>query len=155
MSKKWYGSLNNRLEENKMFCQEIEVGTGMTEYYWSDTHAYEVVEVKDQKHVAVREYDHKLKGGAYSNDWELISNENKPIQYLTKRGDYWYWTVTVDKSILDGIENKSADDRLETMLFLCHNNIDQDDLIKRGKVTRYRKANVSFGVANYFFDYEF
>lgn len=26
---KLYGSLNNRLEENRMFCDTIEVGTGM------------------------------------------------------------------------------------------------------------------------------
>ena len=30
---KWYGSINNRLEEDKQFCPVIEVGTGMTEYY--------------------------------------------------------------------------------------------------------------------------
>ena len=36
------GSLNNRLEENRMFCDTIEVGTGMTEYLYSDRHAYEL-----------------------------------------------------------------------------------------------------------------
>lgn len=49
MSRKWYGSLNNRLEENKMFCEEIKVGTGLTEYFYSDRHPYEVVKVIDQK----------------------------------------------------------------------------------------------------------
>ena len=36
---KWYGSINNRIEENRMFCDVIEVGTGVTEYSWSDRHA--------------------------------------------------------------------------------------------------------------------
>lgn len=152
---KLYGSLNNRLEENKMFCKEIEVGTGMTEYSWSDRHAFEVVEVKDQKHVAVREYDHKLKGGAYSNDWELISNENNPVRQLTKRGKYWYWTNVIDKSILEGYEDKDNNSKCEIQLYLAHNNLSVNELVEKGKVTRYYRANVSFGVADYYYDYEF
>lgn len=144
---KWYGSVNNRIEENQQFCNEITVGTGMTEYYWSDTRAYEVVEVVDQKHVYVREYDHKLKGGAYSNDWELISNENRPVSYLTKRGKYWYWTLTVTPDMID--------DTWESDLFLAQHGIIREDLLKRGKVTRYARANVSFGIARYYYDYEF
>lgn len=150
MSKVWYGSLNNRLEENKMFCEEIKVGTGMTEYSYSDRHAYEVVEVKDQKHVKVREYDHKHIGnGCMDNHWELISNENNSVKTLTKRGNYWYWTTIVTKDILDKI------DKIETRLFLYHNNIDIDKLKEKGKITRYHRANVSFGIADYYYDYEF
>lgn len=150
MSKVWYGSLNNRIEENKMFCEEIKVGTGMTEYSYSDRHAYEVVEVKDQKHVKVREYDHKHIGnGCMDNHWELISNENNSVKTLTKRGNYWYWTTIVTKDILDKI------DKIETRLFLYHNNIDIDKLKEKGKITRYHRANVSFGVADYYYDYEF
>lgn len=150
MSKVWYGNLTNRLEENKMFCKNIEVGTGMTEYYYSDRHPYEVVDVKDQKHVMVRELDHKHVGnGCMDNNWELVSNENNSIRMLTKRGNYWYWTVVVTKDILKDI------DKIETQLFLCHNNIDVDQLKEKGKVTRYHRANVSFGVADYYYDYEF
>lgn len=150
MSRVWYGSLNNRLEENKMFCKEIEVGTGMTEYSYSDRHPYEVVEVKDQKHVKVRGLDHKHVGdGCMDNNWELLSNENNSVRELTKRGNYWYWTTTVTKDILDKI------DKIETRLFLCQNNIDIDKLKEKGKITRYRRANVSFGVAQYYYDYSF
>lgn len=150
MSKVWYGNLTNRLEENKMFCEKIEVGTGMTEYYYSDRHPYEVVEVTDQKHIKVRKLDHKHIGDDYmDNNWELISNENNSIRALTKRGNYWYWTVTVTKDILDNI------DKIETQLFLCHNSIDIDKLKEKGKVTRYHKANVSFGIAEYYYDYSF
>ena len=65
MSKKWYGSIDNRIEEGKQFVNEIKVGDGVTEYLWSDRKAYEVVDVKDQKHITIREYDHKLKGEAF------------------------------------------------------------------------------------------
>ena len=150
MSRVLYGSLNNRLEENRMFCNKIKVGTGMTEYYYSDRHAYEVVEVKDQKHVKVRKLDHKpIHIGGFDNEWELISNENNPVKELTKRGNYWYWTVRVTKDILEKI------DEIETVLFLCHNNIDVDKLKEKGSATRYHRANVSFGVAEYYYDYEF
>ena len=153
---RWYGSLNNRVAENKQYCEEIKVGDGMTEYFWSDRHAYEVTEVIDQKHVMVREYDHKHVGEAYENKWELISNVDRPSQLITKRGTYWYWTVTVTADILDEIDNEKDEVRkVDLQLFLCHNNIDRDKLREKGKVTKYHRANVSFGVADYYYDYEF
>ena len=155
MARKWYGSLNNRIEENRQYCKEIKVGDGMTEYFWSDRHAYEVVNVIDQKHVEVREYNHRNKGGAFSNDWELISDESKPVRLITKRGKYWYWTVKVTADILDEIDNAEGDEKIRLQLFLCHNNIIADDLKAKGKITKYHRANVSFGVADYYYDYEF
>lgn len=156
MSKKWYGSLNNRLEENRMFCDEITVGTGMTEYYYSDRHPYEVTEVIDQKHVRVRALDHKHVGdGEMDNNWELVSNENNPEKLLTKRGNYWYWTVHITSDILANLDSDDADQRICTALFLAHNNVDREVLQAKGKVTRYHRANVSFGIARYYYDYEF
>jgi hypothetical protein len=151
MSKVWYGNLTNRLEENKMFCEEIKVGTGMTEYYYSDRHPYEVVEVIDQKHIKVRKLDHKHIGeGCMDNNWELISNENNSVKLLTKRGKYWYWTVTAESKDFD-FDNLD----IETRLWFCHQNILIDDLKAKGKITRYHRANVSFGVADYYYDYSF
>lgn len=156
MSKVWHGSLNNRLEENRMFCETIEVGTGVTEYSWSDRHPYEVVEVTDQKHVKVRELDHKHIGNLeMDNSWELISNENNPERMLTKRGNYWYWTTVVTDAILDNLESEDANIRINVMLFMAHNNIDEETLRAKKKVTRYHRANISFGIADYYYDYEF
>lgn len=151
---KFYGSLNNRLEENKMFCNEIKVGTGMTEYYYSDCHAYEVTEVIDQKHVKVREYDHKHIGEAFENKWQLTSNTNNPEKLLTKRGNYWYWTVTVTS---DDIKAKEAESEESWMfpLWLATNGFDREKIIEKGKQTKYSRANVSFGKATYHYDYEF
>ena len=149
MGTKWYGSVHNRLEENRQFVPEIKVGTGMTEYLWSDRHAYEVIEVKDQKHVTVRKLDHKLVGEAYSNDWELISNEDNPTYAMTKRGDYWYYTATWTREEVERL----TDER--DKIFLIINGWDLDKIREKGSQTKYRRANVSFGYADYYYDYEF
>lgn len=149
MSTRWYGSLNNRLEENQMFCEEIKVGTGMTEYSWSDRKPYEVVEVKDQKHISVRAMDHKKVGNVpMSNDWNVISNAKNPIIDLVKRGDFWYRAVTAT------IEDINSED-IERRLWLCHNGFDREKIMKNGQQTKYHKMNVSFGKAEYYYDYEF
>lgn len=150
MARRWYGSLDNRLEENRMFTDEIKVGTGMTEYLYSDRHAYEVTAVKDQKHVTVRRYDVKNVGGAYSNDWQLISNPSNAERDLEKRGDYWYWTQTVTADMIAGRE-----DDIETQIGLCHGGFDIETIKAKGKQTKRYRANVSFGKADYYYDYEF
>lgn len=159
MANRWYGSVQNRLEENHQFCEEIRIGTGMTEYSYSDRHPYEVIEVIDQKHVVVRELDHKLIGEAYSNDWELVSNENNPTYLFTKRGKYWYNTITVTSAILDDLkrakDSGDVNEEVRIVLLLGHNDIDTDKLREKGKVTRYQRMNVSFGVAEYYYDYSF
>ena len=142
MSNKLYGSLNNRLEENKMYCKEIEVGTGLTEYYWSDTKPYEVVKVINQNNVFVRELDHKHIGnGEMDNQWELISNSNNPVRELKKRYGVWNWVVTFTK---ESIKNGA----LLTIK-------EREEIEKNGKITKYNKTNISFGVAQYYYDYEF
>ena len=149
MGKTWYGSLQNRLEENHQFCDEIKVGTGMTEYGYSDRYPFEVVAVKDQKHVTVRAMDHKHVGdGVMDNKWELVSNPDNPVRQVVKRGKYWYYEVTITADLLD-------DDSIETKLFLAFNDVDPDVLRARGTIKKYHRANVSFGVADYYYDYEF
>ena len=140
---KFYGSLNNRLEENKMFCEKIEVGTGMTEYSYSDTKAYEVVKVVNQNHVFVREYDHKHVGNTnMDNQWELVSNPNNPVKELKKRYGYWNWVSHWTK------------DTLEKCILLPEKNV-IEKINKTGKAEVYSRTNVSFGVAQYYYDYEF
>lgn len=134
-----------------MFCDEITVGMGVTEYMYSDRLPYEVIEVKDQKHVIVRAMDHKHVGdGIMDNKWELVSNENNATFLLTKRGKYWYRTVTVTSDQFD-FDNLD----IETLLWFCHQDILIDDLKAKGKITKYHRANVSFGVADYYYDYEY
>ena len=145
-----YGSLKNRLEENKIYCDEIKVGTGMTEYLYSDRHAYEVIAVKDQRHVTVRLYDHKAVGEPMSNTWELISNPDNPTIDLVKRGDYWYVVNTLTKE-----EYERRKENIEFRLWACHNGFDPDVIDTKGKQTKYHRMNVSFGFADYYYDYSF
>lgn len=147
MSRKWYGSLDNRLEEGRQFCETIEVGTGVTEYSYSDRHAYEVVEVEDQKHISIRMYDHKAVGEPMSNQWQLISNEKNPIIKLAKRGDSWYKTMT---ATIEDVNSTDFDRRLWVCL-----NFDVDKIKAKGKQTKYAKMNISIGKADYYYDYEF
>lgn len=161
MSRTWYGSVQNRLEENRQFCDEIKVGTGMTEYSWSDRDAYEVIEVKSQKNVIVRKYDHRHVGdGQMDNSWELISNPDNPTYELTKRGKYWYYTNTwtaeeVESTIAHYKEKDPINGEAEVLLHLALGGFDIDRIRTKGKQTKYRRANVSFGVANYYYDYSF
>ena len=152
---KLYGSLQNRLEENKTYCDEIKVGTGMTEYSWSDRHAYEVIEVTDQKHVTVRRLDHKhVEDGCMDNNWELISNPNNPPREMVKRGSYWYTKAVCTKEWLESLP-EDPEKRFEAQLWMAHNNFDYDTVMAKGSQTRYHRSNVSFGVADYYYDYEF
>ena len=148
MARRWYGSLDNRLEENRQFCEVIEVGTGATEYFYSDRRAYEVVEVRDQKHVSIREYDHKAIGEGFTNKWELISNENNPVIDLVKRGDRWYREVTAT------VEDVNSED-INVRLWVYHNGFDVEKIRKNGKQTKYHKIDISFGIADYYYDYSF
>lgn len=148
MSKKWYGSIDNRIEEGKQFVNEIKVGDGVTEYLWSDRKAYEVVDVKDQKHITIREYDHKLKGEAFSNNWELISNDDNAKINLVKRGNDWY----IEKvATIEQAESRDA----KTRLWVVMNGFDIDKIRKNGSQKKYQKMNISIGVADYYYDYEF
>lgn len=147
MSRKWYGSLNNRLEENKMFCDEIKVGMGMTEYYYSDRRAYEVIRVINQKHVVVREYDHKAAGAPMSNDWELISNPNNPEIEMVFRYNHWHSVSVWTQKKIDEIKAREG-------FFIDYHGV-REKLKKKAEVKIYHKKNVSFGVAEYYYDYEF
>ena len=154
MSRQWYGNLTNRVEENRMYVPTIEVGTGVTEYMWSDRLPYEVTKVIDQKHVYIRKYDTvKADDVPYSNNWNLVSNESYPEMLLVKRGKYWYIAVSITperaKDIYEGND-------VEAKIWACHNDFDLPAIIEAGKkVTRYHRKNVSFGVAEYYYDYEF
>lgn len=147
MSRVWYGSLQNRMEENRMFCDEIKVGMGVTEYSYSDRHAYEVVKVIDQKHVFIRQYDHKPAGEPMSNDWELISNPNNPEIELVFRYGSWQSVSVWNQQKIDEYIARNG-------YFIDFYGV-REKLKSKPEVKVYRKMNVSFGKADYYYDYEF
>lgn len=142
---KWYGNINNRIDENKMYCKKIEIGTKLTEYLWSDREVYEVVDIKNQNDVYIRKLDHKAIGEPMSNNWKLTSNENNPIKELQKRYNKWNWVSIITK---ESINNSII---LDDKLFKAKQKIESG----ANEVKVFRDANVSFGIADYYFDYEF
>lgn len=145
---KLYGSLQNRLMESTKTPAEITVGMGMTVYYWSDRDAYEVTRVIDQKHIYVRELDHEALDEGMTNNWKLKSNPSNPERYLTRRGEAWYWTNTLTADELAKITDPVDRARLAVAY-------DFDKVMEKGKQTKHDRARVSFGRADYYYDYEF
>lgn len=147
-----YGSLTNRYSENRMFVPEIENGTYVTEYLWSDRHAYEVVKVIDQKHVFIR----RLKsirtdnwGMSDAQNYRYESDEKASEKELVKRGEYWYEVFTFSKERYDAVMKEVG----WCTWPLTEN---QWKRINEGKVVkRYSKINVSFGTADEYYDYSF
>lgn len=161
---KLYGSLNNRMEENRMYCDEIKVGTGMTEYSWSDRHPYEVVEVVDQTNVFVRGLDHIKNGEAYSNEWKLVSNENNPIIELKLKNGVWMRVVNFSKEMwMNNAKDMAREhtEKIDVYYDYCKAmsglTSKEKEKVEAGKVVKkLRKfGNVSFGVAEYYYDYSF
>ena len=167
---KLYGSLNNRFDENKYYngtYNNIKVGDYATEYLWSDRHAYEVVEVKDQKHVKIRRLDAKNKA-MYDNDWTYTSNPNNPVieLELTKYG--WKEVRYIDLDAWNNILIRAGEDirkdcegYSDKVLSLAkfYANVDDKKLEKilagkRVKVSSV-KINISFGIADEYYDWEF
>ena len=126
---KFYGSLTNRLEENKNYAgKDIEVGMYATKYLWSDRAAYEVVEVVNQKNIFVR----RLKairtddnGMSECQDYRFESDTSRRPVELKKGKKGWYdvWRYT-DR---DGKE----------------------------RCQKHEDWNISFGVADEYYDYSF
>ena len=92
MSKVWYGSFQNRMMEHSKM-PEPQVGMGATECLYSDRKPYEIIEVKDARHITVRALDWKRiddNGMSDCQDYEYISNpENRTAKlFLTKKGEW-------------------------------------------------------------------
>ena len=92
MSRKWYGSIDNRMMENAKMPAPL-VGMGATEMCYTDRHPYEIIAVKDDRHITVRELDWKridTNGMSDCQDYEYFSNpENRTAElFLTKDGKW-------------------------------------------------------------------
>lgn len=139
---KWYGSIENRLEENQNLNCEKVVGGLLTEFSYTDRTPYEIVKVDNQKHIFIRELGHKKADNEqYSNNWELYSDETNPVKELIYRNNSWKYVLRYTK------------DSIKNLIF-----IDQkiyDKLQKSGEAVKYIKANITFGYADYYYDYSF
>jgi len=88
MSKRWYGSIDNRIEEGHNYEPDktIKEGTNITTYYWSDRHCKYVTRVIDQKHIFVKDWqvcaDHSKPGGMGHQDWLYFKTRKEENEYL-------------------------------------------------------------------------
>jgi len=88
---RWYGSVQNRLAENMTGQPKPQVGMGATECLWSDREPYEIIEVKDERHITVRRMAAKRidnNGMSECQEYEYSSDPNGSIHnlFFTKQG---------------------------------------------------------------------
>ena len=85
-----YGNVINRLSEGKQYG-DIKVGTDITMYLWSDRNCYYVTDVIDDKHIKVREYiviaDHDEACGMGHQNWLYFKTGEDANKYLSSRFD--------------------------------------------------------------------
>ena len=90
MGRKWYGSIDNRIEEGRNYepDKKIKVGTDITVYCWSDRQCKYVTKVIDQKHIFVKDYyviaDRAF--GSYGDRWKYFKSLRDQEAYLND----WY-----------------------------------------------------------------
>ena len=90
MGRKWYGSINNRIEEGRNYEPDkiIKEGTDVTVYGWSDRQCKYVTKVIDQKHIFVKDYyviaDRAF--GSRGDKWKYFKSLRDQEAYLND----WY-----------------------------------------------------------------
>lgn len=146
---KLYGSISNRFDENKLY-KPIKVGEFATEYFWSDSHAYEITKVVDDKHFfirrlkAIRTDDYGMsdvQNYRYEHDYDANEREIE----ITKFGfrEVYRYDLELYNKVL-------ARDKF------CLWDNDIVEKVKQGKkVKRSHKINLSIGVADEYYDYSF
>lgn len=165
MGKEWYGSVTNRIEEGKNYTgREIKSGDDLTMYHWSDRTCYYVTAVENQKRIKVKRYyvcaDKSKPGGIWHQDWMYFKTMQEMDAYLgyDPRTEQEYaqfdreetWVFRYNKWMSEHIltEMRHPD---------AYNKRERDAFAKNGffKVYSDLSGSVSFGVRNYYYDWEF
>lgn len=163
---KLYGSLFNRIEESQMYCSEIKVGTGATEYFYTDKIPYEVTRVINQQHVFIRRMnairidnngmsdcqEYEYKSDLSAPEIELVKRANGPwlrVDYYSK--EKWL-EMAKQHRISDNIQVEYNYYKL--MAGLTKKQLEK---IEQNKVVRkYSKfGGISFGIMKCYHDYSF
>lgn len=160
MSKIWYGNLMNRLEEGRT-VPEIKEGMDITMYLWSDRECYFVTEVIDQKHIKVRKYtviaDQDKEGGMGHQNWLYFKSVRDASDYLKAHGFEGYSEDFKDRDEEWELRyNKWRRSFTYTEDYYCTER-ELKSLNKNGYYKRYfdLSGEVSFGIRNYYYDWEF
>lgn len=148
-----YGSLNNRMDEGRnLLGRPIRAGDDITMYFWSDRHCYYVSEVIDQRHIMVLPYhvvaDHDKAGGMGHQNWLYFKSVNERNRYLNrflKEGDRPYRTDLPEAKPDEWVFRWGQWRRVVRRL------VDGKEV----KGTAKLSGKVSFGVRDYYYDWEF
>ena len=167
---KLYGSLNNRLYENKMYCDKIEVGTYATKYYYTDREAYEVVEVINQEHIKIRQLNAirtDNNGMSDCQSYRYESDLNSPIEELKFMRNNWYEVFTyapleiIKERVKEDLRPEArTEEIIMTAVRLCCKEMTKkqwEKYLSGQNVKVYKKLDcgISFGVADEYYDYCF
>lgn len=170
MSKKWYGSLSNRLEEGHNYTgRELQVGDDITMYLWSDCNCYFITEVIDQKHIKVKKYhvcaDHEKAVGMGHQDWLFFKSAKEESEYLNRffPDNHFDFSDIEEPSETWVFRNNKWKEAVEytpeeVLTKPCFFTEAQIKKAQQGKtVTEYRNLSgkVSFGVRRYYYDWSF
>lgn len=167
---KLYGSLNNRLDENKKYCKEIKVGTYATKYYYTDRRAYEVVEVINQEHIKIRRLNAiRIDNNGMSDcqDYRFESDLNNPIEELKVVRNKWNEVITyapievLKERAKENFKHEARTEKniMNMVRWYCKEmTAKQWEKYLAGqdiKVNRKLDCGISFGVADEYYDYCF
>ena len=155
--KKIYGSLNNRIEEGRNYTgREIRVGDDVTEYLWSDRHPYYVTEVTNQKHIKIHPYavcaDRSKEGGMGHQNWKYFKTIKEHNEYLNS-----FHLALNGEEIRYNVEDVKENSDIE-LVFRYGNwyEVVREQWGVKLEKPRYIKMNpLSFGVRDYYYDWEF
>lgn len=140
---KMEGSLINRIQEGRK-TDEIVLGTDITMYYYSDRTCYYVTEVYKQKKLKVKKY---IVLPNYAS--EHMSNDWKYFKTVEDANAYYVSTHPGERGLYE------KEWREEETWTYRYNKWWRTEIIS-GKEKHYAlDGEVSFGVKDYYYDYEF
>lgn len=153
---KWYGNLDNRLEEGQNFTgRELQVGDDITMYMWSDRHCYYITEVENEKRIKVKPYfvcaDKSKPGGMGHQDWVYFKDPAEYARYIKCENRQFgaregIWVYRYGKWVEEVRYTENP-----------HSEREKKSLENKGYFCRYfaLPGQVSFGIRDYYYDWEF
>ena len=166
--KKWYGNVLNRIEEGKNYTgREIRVGDDITVYLWSDRTCYYVTDVISQKRIKVKRYyvcaDKSKPGGMGHQDW-LYFKDRKAfdlyinIPAIATDAEYADADAAREETWVFRYGKWMREYRHDEMLHPdAYTKREREHYQKHGWFNTYGELSgaVSFGVRDYYYDWEF
>jgi hypothetical protein len=163
---KWYGNLNNRLAEGYQ-SKPIEIGDDITMYLWSDRHCYYVVDVISDKCIKVRPWyvsaDHEKAGGMGHQDWLYFKTRDEQNEYNSKFFPEYHMN---DEHVEEPEPETWVFRYGKWMREWMHTEMRHPDAYTKREREHFQKhgwfkdysdlsGKVSFGVRDYYYDWEF